>query len=469
MGESLIIAKCPDDYFKNEREYIYDVILNDFLGLEYKLEFENRDDLCIFCDDKEIIVDDTFFRMAEVDYLTANSMPDETLDCWDCQHEEIANLFVCPQIPIIYGKRLPNKDYICVQDGNKIHVGIDIFGSAFFMLTRYEEVIPSKRVCDDFGRFPSTYSISGKNGFVERPIINEYVELLKWFLKKSLPEQLFKKRTFNIILTHDVDRPSAILDFRAKTPHIRRLLGDLLVRRSIPIAIRRWKIFWEVFSQGYQSEWRYTFDYIMDKSEEMGLKSTFFFMAHKSQHPVDGDYYIDDTNIISLINHIHKRGHKIALHPEYNSYNNEVLIRDNVDRFRKIMADNQISFKEIGARQHYLRWSPETWQHYEDNGIDFDTTLSFADHIGFRCGICYDYPVYNLKRREKLKLREYPLVVMDGSALVYMDLSLDEAVNRIVGLKGMCRKYNGTFVLLWHNDMFLDDKLNKIYDEILRG
>ena len=183
----------------------------------------------------------------------------------------------------------------------------------------------------------------------------------------------------------------------------------------------------------------------------------------------DGDYYIDNPNIVAVMKHILMRGHNVGLHPEYNSYDNEFLIKDNVCRLRKVLSDNNLDDSSFGARQHYLRWSPDTWQYYENSGIKFDATLSFADSIGFRCGICYDYPVYNLKERKRLKLREYPLIAMEGTALVYMGLSFMEAAERIINLKKICKKYNGNFVFLWHNDMFLDSKMRQLYGEILNG
>ena len=47
-------------------------------------------------------------------------------------------------------------------------------------------------------------------------------------------------------------------------------------------------------------------------------------------------------------------------------------------------------------RQHYLRWrAPTTWQNWEDAGLDYDSTVGYADHVGFRAGTCYEYPIFN--------------------------------------------------------------------------
>ena len=58
----------------------------------------------------------------------------------------------------------------------RIEVPLDIFGSAFFMLTRYEEMVITER--DTHGRFPARASIAYREGLLERPIVDEYLELL---------------------------------------------------------------------------------------------------------------------------------------------------------------------------------------------------------------------------------------------------------------------------------------------------
>ncbi len=67
-----------------------------------------------------------------------------------------------------------------------------------------------------------------------------------------------------------------------------------------------------------------------------------------------------------------------------------------------------------GGRQHYLRWNaPATWRNYAEAGLDYDTTLSYADHAGFRCGTCHPFPVFDVERNTALDLLEYPLIVRE--------------------------------------------------------
>ena len=135
-----------------------------------------------------------------------------------------------------------------------------------------------------------------------------------------------------------------------------------------------------------------------------------------------------------------------------------------------MITAEKLPVDSFGGRQHYLHWSaPETWAYYEQAGITYDTTLSYADHIGFRCGICYDYPVYNVITHERYNLREYPLLIMEESGFEkqYMDLSHEKMLNRCRMLKEKVRKYQGTFVILWHNTSFMTVSDIECYQGIL--
>jgi len=108
-----------------------------------------------------------------------------------------------------------------------------------------------------------------------------------------------------------------------------------------------------------------------------------------------------------------------------------------------------------------------TWQ----LGQRIDSTLSYADHAGFRCGICYEFSVFDLEKRQVLPLRERPLIVMEGSVLgeQYMKLSGQEALGYMLMLKERCQQFNGDFTLLWHNSSFTDPRQWEMYGEVVTG
>lgn len=454
--------------YLEERKYIYDTVFKEFWDINYQSIVEDRCDVCIENEEKFIVVNDEFFQKDEQLYLSIHSLPDQPLQRWKVECKEIAdNCFVDTDLPIIYGQPVQEKTYISVA-GSQIRLGIDIFGSAFFMLTRYEEIVNTVR--DEHDRFPAAASLAYQEGFLERPIINEYIELLWWSIHQLWQGIERKQHQFAIIPTHDVDSPFEFA-FLSSYQILHTLAGDLFKRHSLRKFIFRGYSASKVKSGDFQADINYTFDLIMDISEKNNLKSRFYMMDAQNLSSYDGNYDLEHSAIVQLLKKISDRGHEIGIHPSYKSYRNVNEISQEVQRLRSVMRNNHLKFDTLGGRQHFLKWScPDTWQHYEDVGISYDTTLSYADHIGFRCGICYEYPVFNLRTKSRLKLREKPLLIMECSALDkrYMNLSPEVALQRFLSIKEMCWKYRGEFVVLWHNNRFIKQEEIGVYEALVK-
>ena len=118
-----------------------------------------------------------------------------------------------------------------------------------------------------------------------------------------------------------------------------------------------------------------------------------------------------------------------------------------------------------------LRWeSSSTAVFWEKASLDYDSTLGFPDLAGFRCGVCYEFPLYDLDGRNALTVRERPLICMDVTVTspVYMNLGLGEAaLEAITDLRVECERYQGDFTLLWHNDHLVDEESRELYRQIL--
>ena len=104
-------------------------------------------------------------------------------------------------VPILFGSARQDE-----MEGTRI-VYADIIASAYFLMTRYEE-IQHRDIRDEHGRFPGRESLPFKAGFIHRPVIEEYGQLLRRWLRQAgveieEPKPMFRK----IWLTHDVDAP----------------------------------------------------------------------------------------------------------------------------------------------------------------------------------------------------------------------------------------------------------------------
>ncbi|MEA3386964.1 MAG: methyltransferase C-terminal domain-containing protein [Patescibacteria group bacterium] len=162
----MIKIKIPNNNIK-ERSYMLDIIFDEFLGLKFEV-IENNDcqDWIIELENKKVLtIKDTFFNKypKDLEYLKLENIPSEI--------EEL-----------------------------------DIFAASFFMLTRWEEYVNKNRDIHD--RFPAYESLAYKQGFLDRPIVNEYVEELKTMLLELDSSLIFKTREFQLVLTHDVEKLS---------------------------------------------------------------------------------------------------------------------------------------------------------------------------------------------------------------------------------------------------------------------
>lgn len=463
----MIIIQIPPTY-SQERHYILSVLFGEFLGLEYEIQPDNRYDVRITTsDEKEFLVYDGLFSVSEAQWLQQTSLPAQPLDIFNLTRTSLTSVTVSAQVPVIYGDKLYAPDFLELTE-NQIRLGVDIFGSAFFMMTCYEELVKQDR--DKHNRFPATSSLAYQEGFLNRPIINEYLEILWSCLKHLWPNLERKERVFNILPSHDVDEPF-LFAVSGISRLIRRCGGSLLKRHS-PLQVLKDIMYWLRVKTGNVGVDPFnTFDLIMDMSEKNNLQSAFYFITQHSAGRIDGVYNIDHPLIRNLMKKIHERGHEIGLHTSYNTYQDALRTKEEFACLKQVCSNEGIEQSTWGGRQHFLRWeTPTTFQNWEDAALDYDSTLSYADYCGFRCGVCWDFTVFNLKTRRTLKLKERPLIVMDRTILAssYLDLTHKQALQEISILKDHCKMFNGNFTILWHNDGLVNKQDIELFQDIIK-
>ena len=180
---------------------------------------------------------------------------------------------------------------------------------------------------------------------------------------------------FKINLSHDIDRPQFINDAKQGTAGNRLALYEKL----------------------------------LSLAENHDLTSAFYFLTAVTKPGIDADYSLEDDDIKNLLILINQNGHEIGLHPSYNTFDNSKQTRKEWLLLRNSCERLNIDQEIWGGRQHYLRFeTPKTWQNWESAGMNYDSVIGFAEHPGFRCGICYEYPVFDLTNSVKLNLLERP-------------------------------------------------------------
>jgi hypothetical protein len=442
-----------------ERRYILKVILEEFLGLEHRVEEAEGDATRILMDgdaaERSVVVLDELLSLEKDQWLAPSSLPRLPLRSY-VPPPTLGFASDYP-VPTMFGGK-PTKAR------GSLTIDFDLFGSAFFLLTRYEEFVLEER--DKFGRFQAKDSTLWKAGALNRPVVDDYTEILRRAIEASWPGTAFKRREFRIIPTHDVDAPYEYLFVPAW-----KALRRAAARRSVSGA------------GDYLSKWRKVrggddradpnFDAlirIMEMSERAGLQSRFYFLAGRTDARFDGDYQIEHPRMRKLLRMIHERGHTIGLHPSYGTLGKVDLLKDELNRLQRVCDEERIAQDEWSVRSHYLRWeSRHSFRDFEAVGFDFDSTLMFAERVGFRCGTCHEFSAFDIASGVALALREQPLIAMELSLLGAMteNLSHTAAAKSLVDLKRRCQVAQGQYIFLWHNSRFNCEADWEVYREQL--
>ena len=326
------------------------------------------------------------------------------------------------------------------KDGSIIFYA-DIIAATFFMLSRWEETVVRTR--DEHGRFPAIASVAYKQEFLDRPVVDEYALILRAWLKALYPQWRPKPRQFAVKLSHDIDLVQPFATFQQG---LRTFGGDLLKRKNFGLAKKNLKaLFISSITPAKSQHLRNVYK-LAELSIRHNLDSAFYFMASKP-NTYDPGYNVASPAVRQCINYLQQQGFEIGFHPGYHTFNNPKRLIEEKARLDAVLGDDN-----YGGRQHYLRFQvPDTWRHWEEAGLSYDSTVGYADYEGFRCGTCHPFAPFDITQNRELNLLEYPLTVMDATLKIYRNLTPAQGKKRILKLAQRCQKVEGVFTLLWHN------------------
>ena len=443
----MIYIACENQDFSSQIDYVFGIIFSiygsEWQSVDYSelhtLAVEPSDIVITYGKQKPPSSVGNHIHIYQSDFFGRNYLKPESIPTSVPRYEGL---------PVLY-QRQGELDSRVTKSGNSVETNIDIIASSFFMLSRYEEVVLDTR--DEFDRFPAKASLAYRQGFLDRPIVNEYAELLwSWIhhLKPDLTRRALwpENKGFAVCLTHDVDE----LKKYSLLPPARSIGGAIVRQKNLRLAFSIALEYLSCLAHLKKDPFD-TFDYILGLERKYGIKSSFYFMAGGGLE-FDSCYSITEPKVVKLIKKIETEGCEVGLHASYNSYNDSEKIARG-----KRNLDRVIGSKSYGCRQHGLRWkSPDTWRVQQESGLLYDTTLTFAAHAGFRCGICLPFKPFDVIENRELNIWELPLIVMERSLQSpnYQNLQPEEAYEEIIQLIKTVKRFNGVFVLLWHNSAF---------------
>jgi peptidoglycan/xylan/chitin deacetylase (PgdA/CDA1 family) len=189
----------------------------------------------------------------------------------------------------------------------------------------------------------------------------------------------------------------------------------------------------------------WNFKELLELEDRLGLCST-WFMLEKTRLD-NSRYYFHQPRIRKLIAQLEEAGHEIGIHGTLESSTSASSATEG------LLALEAITGNPVrGNRQHYLKYQhPETTRIIANSSLEYDASLGFAEHIGFRNSYAKPFRLYDFENEQAYSTWELPLAAMDVSMTDYMGLSpegIQEALGRLLG---EIKKFGGMLGLLWHN------------------
>lgn len=333
----------------------------------------------------------------------------------------------------------------------------DPFAAGFYLVSRYEEYLPYKK--DEYGRFSVHESIADQKEFLDKPVINIWVQEIGKILKNRFRDFKYQGSKYSFISTIDIDAAWAY-----KQKGLFRTLGGYindLWHLSFERIAERTRVL-----AGFAKDPFDTYDYIMQINRENELRPIFFILF--------AEYGFNDKNIPvrnrkfhTLIKSLADRA-SIGIHPSYNSNSFFGKLKREIERLSRVLN------REIAkSRQHFLVLQlPTTYRNLINLDVTEDYSMGFAGKPGFRAGICSTFNFYDLDLDTETHLKVHPFTFMEGTLKDYLKLTPQKSIDIIKKLIGEVKAVNGTFIPIWHNESLSNQHRWKgwrhVYEEMIR-
>ena len=354
---------------------------------------------------------------------------------WD--HEDVKSEFV----NLSFYQNL-NKNPIFLKDQHFIDKDLvikdengreDLITTIFYMVNCLQELSPVTKDLDRFGRFKYTASYQSKFNKIKENSVESLIDL--FCLKHNITGSKSKSTFF---ISHDID-----------TIYGSFFQDGLWALRKMNIGVVMKLILFELSGNPH---WQ-NIDKIIKLNSDYDIRSTFFWLVNKGQGLQgikNADY--DLRNEADLLQKVEESGNINGLHKSCSAMTiNEELKKGNL--------------RTTYNRYHFLNFLTHTdWQKISESELNFDCSLGFAEHYGFRNSYGKAFQPFDLSNNKPYNFIEAPLNFMDGTFHRYMNVPADSIGNTIIDFYEK-NPENCDFSLLWHNTYFTDYKYQPFLKE----
>lgn len=320
------------------------------------------------------------------------------------------------------------------------HLPFDIFAAIFFLISRYEEYLPYTP--DEYGRFPHTQSLAYREGFLDQPLVNNWMVAWQKVLVEQFPDIFFWQHSFKFIPTYDIDMMFA---FKGKS-WWKNALGFTrsLIKGNSDEAWQRLRVLQDEEKDPYDA-----YEWLDALHLYCRSKPIYFFLVAQKQQGYDKNLPTDTEGFQDLIKYC-ASSFKIGLHPSWQSSvaAQPQLLREELE-WLEAVADTPIS----KSRQHYIKFTlPEQFERLLALNVLQDYSMGYGSINGFRASTCSSYNWFNLARNEATELVLYPFCFMDANAYFEQKLTASQAYAELKHYYTVVKRVNGCLITIFHNN-----------------
>lgn len=320
----------------------------------------------------------------------------------------------------------------------KVNGREDPLCAVFFVLSRYEEYIDSRR--DTHNRFEPKNSWQYRFGWLGQPIADAWAEKFIAAYDQAAFERI--QRGIAVVPSFDIDNTFAYQwkegwrkTFSVTKDRIKLNTNRLSERRKVLSGDAR---------DPYDG-----FEKIVEIAAKFPNTRVFWHLGDYARY--DRNLSAFDPRHRKLITDLSQKV-RIGIHPSYVSNSSDHILAEEIHRLEAILEK-----KVHGSRQHFLKLQlPYTYRRLLSLRIKSDYTMGYAQLPGFRIGTARPVMFFDLEKNVPTDLQIIPFVYMDGTFNEYMHVGVEEAQEKVLQLFREIKAYGGVFSFIWHNETITD-------------
>jgi len=318
----------------------------------------------------------------------------------------------------------------CFFLNDSLPLGFDIMAAIFYLISRYEEYLPHEK--DDYGRYPHKESLAFRNGFLNRPLVNEWIQMLTSTLQEYFPDLKPAQPAFRHLPTYDID-----MAFAYKGKGILRNLGGLLNRPEW----NRIRVICGISKDPFDS-----FDWMDRLHRHYDLTPSYFILAAEKKGEFDKNIKPSSSLMQKLIRRLSAKN-EIGIHPSWQSNFETELLQEEKKKLEKL---SKVKIKI--SRQHYIRMNlPDTYRNLIAAGITKEHSMGYGTVNGFRASFAGSFYWYDLANEKTTELQIFPFCFMEANCYYEQKQDPKAALTELQYYYDICRRFNGLFISIFHN------------------